>query len=78
MKHNEFSITKPLRVEIDFVEDTLWVKNRKTRKRIDIQNSLAVGLKNLDERFRLITGRSIEIDDQEELFSVTLPLVKIN
>jgi len=78
MKHNEFSVNKPLRVEIGFTADTLWVENRKSSKRVAIQNSLAVGLKNLDERFRLITGRSIEIGDQAELFSVTLPLVKIN
>jgi hypothetical protein len=31
----------------------------------------------LDERFRLITGQAIEIEEKAGVFSVKLPLVKV-
>lgn len=74
MKHNIISSGSPLQINI--VTDA-------ERNRINISNSLnlkpnsegmGIGLANLNERFRLLTDREIEIRQNGE-FSVILPLI---
>jgi sensor histidine kinase YesM len=77
LKHNQFSEKSPLRVSVLFENERLVVQNPKSAKPEALQSSLAVGLKNLDERFRLITGQGIEIEEKAGVFSVKLPLVKV-
>ncbi|MFN8344700.1 MAG: histidine kinase [Spirosomataceae bacterium] len=74
VKHNIISSGNPLKISI--VTDT-------ERNCVNISNSLhikpnsegtGIGLVNLNERFRLLTNREIEIRQNEE-FSVILPLL---
>ncbi len=77
VKHNELSEKSPLPVYIAFENGQIRVENKKSGKPVFGQNSLAVGLKNLDERFQLITGKGIEVVDEGGVFAVVLPLVRI-
>ncbi len=76
VKHNEISEQFPLQVDIDLKEDHLIISN-KLRSKKNLQHSSKIGLKNLDERFRIITGKNITSGKMNELFQVRLPLISI-
>jgi sensor histidine kinase YesM len=77
VKHNEISEQYPLQVDIDLQDDHLIISNRIRSKR-SLQHSSRIGLKNLDERFRLVTGKNIKSGRNDDmLFKVELPLVPL-
>jgi len=76
IKHNEFSDELPLVIEISFSGDTLVFYNE-IRKKTLRKHSSRIGLKNLDERYKLITGHTITIEETEKIFKVVLPVLKI-
>lgn len=53
--------------------DRLVVSNPKVPK-LEPEPSTGIGLENLRNRWHLITGRSIEIDDDGRTFTVRMPL----
>ena len=77
VKHNEISERMPMTIDVDLKEGMLLVANS-IRERKNIAHSSKIGLKNLDERFRLITGKGIIAKRQDERFVVQLPLIPIN
>jgi hypothetical protein len=76
VKHNEISEKTPMLIDVDLKEGVLTVSNS-IRERKNVGHSSKIGLKNLDERFRLITGKGISAMKENEEFIVRLPLVKI-
>jgi hypothetical protein len=77
VKHNEVSEQHPLLVDIDLKHDCLLITNKIRAKR-NLQHSSKIGLKNLDERFRLLTGKNISSGHTgENEFQVALPLVRL-
>jgi sensor histidine kinase YesM len=76
VKHNELSEQHPLQVDIDLKDDQLIISN-KIRPKRNLQHSSKIGLKNLDERFRIITGKGIGSEKKEQVFEVTLPLTPL-
>jgi sensor histidine kinase YesM len=77
VKHNEISEQYPLQVDIDLQEEHLIISNRIREKR-NLQHSSRIGLKNLNERFRLLTGKNILSGKTEEnFFKVQLPLIPL-
>jgi len=76
IKHNEFSDTIPLAVEIKLVNDELVIHNP-VRKKTLRKPSSKIGLQNLQERYRLITGKEITIKEEEKNFMVVLPVLRI-
>lgn len=78
VKHNEISERFPLQVDIELSGDSLMISN-KIRPKRNVQHSSGIGLKNLDERFRLITGRHIDSGKNgNSCFQVKLPLIPLN
>jgi hypothetical protein len=77
VKHNEISEQFPLQVDIDLRDDHLTISNKIRAKR-NLQHSSKIGLKNLDERFRLVTGKNILSGKTDEfIFQVKLPLIPL-
>ena len=77
VKHNEISELHPLQVDIDLKEDHLIISNR-IRETRNLQHSSRIGLRNLDERFRLVTGKNILSGKNEDnFFKVQLPLIPL-
>jgi hypothetical protein len=77
VKHNEISEQFPLQVDIDLKEGHLIISNRIRVKR-NLQHSSRIGLRNLDERFKLVTGKNIKSGKSEDmLFKVELPLIPL-
>lgn len=77
IKHNEFSSTRPIIITVTMMADTLMVSNPVKRKQLRKPSS-KIGLNNLLERCRLTTGREIIIKESGNIFSVSLPILKIS
>ncbi|HEY3403184.1 MAG TPA: histidine kinase [Ohtaekwangia sp.] len=76
VKHNELSEQIPLEVFISLENGNLVIGNTIRIKR-SIQHSSGIGLKNLDERFKIITGKGIHTAQKDEQFRVSLPLIPL-
>jgi len=74
LKHNWFSEAKPLNLHISTSEHQLRViNNKQTRNQV---SSTGMGLKNLQERYRLLTSQPVLVKDGPDLFDVTIPLLE--
>ncbi len=76
VKHNELSESSPLSIELALETGCLVIVNR-IRKKLRRQESSRIGLKNLDERFKILTGRGISAGLEDDSFVVRLPLITI-
>ena len=76
-KHNAISARKPMTITIKTEKDTdsssILIINHK-QPRLDEVERNGIGLKNLDNRFRLLLGKGIMTGDEESRFWVRLPL----
>ena len=77
IKHNEFSDSQPLVINIEQVDDELQICNSIRRKMLRKPSS-KIGLQNLAERYKLTTSRDIKVDETEKQFLVKLPILKIS
>lgn len=73
IKHNSFTIENPLKIDIYVVDDYVLVQNNKQHKMV--LNSDKSGLKNINERSKILNGTEIQIFDEEERFTVKIKLL---
>jgi sensor histidine kinase YesM len=76
IKHNEFSLDRPLLIDVFMNEESIVVENI-VRKKPAARPSSKIGLQNLAERYKLITERTISISEFGNKFSVVLPVLKL-
>ena len=75
LKHNSATNESPLRIVIrQESDDSITVRNNIQRK-MNIEHSSLIGLKNLAERIKLLTLREVLIKETKEEFIVTIPLI---
>jgi LytS/YehU family sensor histidine kinase len=78
VKHNALSASAPLVIGIDVQRDRVVVSNdrrpREGAQRGALGGGPGVGLRNLEERVRLLCGRGLDVVDDGARFSVTVPL----
>jgi len=74
VKHNQTDQAQPLIVRMQRGADTLHVSND-VRQRSSALPSSGLGLRNLDERCRLLSGRALDVRRGETRFEVRLPLL---
>ena len=76
IKHNVISRKDPLCILIEATGNgTLRVENNRQPKQGE-KNTTGLGLANLNERYRLMFGKEIEIHSDEKIFAVEIPLIK--
>lgn len=75
-KHNSFSTSEPLNVEV-FTENGEYLVMRNTLKERISTDSTGTGLKNISERYSLLSDKNMIIDKDSGHFTVKLPLIKI-
>lgn len=75
IKHNYISTTSPMTITLDMNKEnaTLIFKNTLCPKKADTISG--TGLKNLKERYKLLSGKDVEIHQDEKTFSVIIPLL---
>jgi sensor histidine kinase YesM len=76
VKHNEISEKLPLSVSMEIDQDALFITNI-IQKRNNIQHSSGIGIKNLNDRFKIVTGKEVITQQDNKRFTVTLPLIRI-
>ncbi len=74
VKHTRFSDKQPLSITVEFDRQTVRVRNPR-RPKSDGVASAKVGLKNLDERCRLLVGRGIDVQMGDDEVTVVVPLL---
>lgn len=72
-KHNYFTMERPLQISLRASHDTIQVWNNKVSLRLTERSG--TGLANLNERYKLISGKEILIVDSRNSFSVTIKLL---
>jgi sensor histidine kinase YesM len=76
IKHNEFNKENPLVIRINIKENILIVVNNLRLKKM-ILNSTETGLKNLKQRYSLISDEEIIVNKTKDKFIVLVPLVPL-
>ncbi|MEL6305373.1 MAG: hypothetical protein AAFQ20_11340, partial [Bacteroidota bacterium] len=77
VKHNVVSRAKPLNIKVEAKSGQLLVSNPLQPKSTKLP-STKLGLKNIQERYALISDEKVDIHKTEEQFAVTLPLFNPN
>ncbi len=73
-KHNYFSDQKPLHFSITYADEQITVWNEKVGLKLTDRNE--TGLLNLNKRYELLNGANISIENGDQAFAVTIPLIK--
>ena len=74
VKHNMITSDKPLQIKI-YEKDGYLVVENNNRPKASLEKSTKVGLKNIKQRYGLITKKIVEIISDTEKFQVKLPLL---
>jgi len=72
-KHNVATIKKPLKLSVFIDGGYLTVRNN-LQEIANPESSTGIGLANLNERYKILMGRDIEIIKSDDYFTVKLPL----
>jgi hypothetical protein len=74
VKHNVISEQKPLHIQIYIENDSLVIQNNFQKKAV-LQDGQGVGIQNIISRYHIITNRKVTIEQNEETFTVKLPIL---
>ncbi|PXY42642.1 histidine kinase [Flavobacterium cheongpyeongense] len=74
VKHNVVSEQKPLHIRIFIDGDCLAVQNDFQKKEV-LQDRQGVGLQNIVNRYAIITNRKVLIEQNEQTFTVKIPIL---
>ena len=77
VKHNIVSSNKPLKLRIFEDNGSLIIENNVNPKET-IGKSTKVGLRNITDRYHLLTKRNVEITNDGIVFKISLPLLTKN
>ncbi len=76
VKHNIVSLNKPLNLVIKMTEDETIIVENNLQPRQDVRDGNGLGLSNLNERYWLMFRKSINIEANDFVFRVGIPLIK--
>lgn len=77
VKHNEISKRNQLILHVECKDYALRFTNKISHRKF-IKDSTKTGLENLNERFKRLSGKEIQIENNTGYFCLTLPLLKLN
>ncbi|MDH6358862.1 sensor histidine kinase YesM [Parabacteroides sp. PF5-9] len=75
VKHNVISKQYPLQVDIYTTKDQYLIISNKIQPKVEENERSGIGLKNLWGRYKMLTGKDIQMSKQKEYFKVSLPLL---
>lgn len=77
VKHNEISEKTPMQIDVDIKDGHLLIINSIRERKASVHSS-GIGLRNLDDRFKIVTGKNISTRKDRDHFEIKFPLVPIN
>ena len=75
IKHNKLTDSAPLTIEIAKNDNYITVSNNLQRKKVGIE-STGVGLSNLAERYKILSGDEIIVNENKTHFSVSIKIIE--
>lgn len=75
VKHNAISKRKPLLITIKNEGNSIVVQNN-LQKKVILQKSTKVGLKNIVNRYALVSDEKVDIVQSDKFFTVKIPLLE--
>lgn len=75
IKHNSLSTAHPLFIDVTLSDDYITVRNLKSPLLSKIE-STGLGQKNIIERYALLCDKKVKIENTENFYSVSLPIIK--
>jgi len=75
-KHNAATHENPLNIRIYLENDNILIVENNVQKKMILESSSKVGLKNLGERISLMMNKQLFIEESPEKFLVKLPIMK--
>jgi LytS/YehU family sensor histidine kinase len=76
LKHNTVSIETPLQCDVYIDQDDYLVVRNNMNVRQVKEASTGIGLQNLKNRYRIITGVEISVIEKDGYFTVRMPLIQ--
>ena len=73
IKHNSATRENPLKISVFFEDQHVVVRNNLQKKATQLK-STGIGLRNLAERIRLVTGKALFIEENDKYFTAKIPL----
>jgi sensor histidine kinase YesM len=77
IKHNEISSRHPLRIGIESTNNNSLIVKNNINNKYNPEPGLGLGLTNLDNQFRIISGKEIIISKINGFFKVEIPLLEL-
>lgn len=77
LKHNAASAGKPLNIRISGVADGYIIVENNRQPKQQLNGSFRIGLKNLAERVKIITGKALVIEQSSDHFQVKIPIATL-
>ncbi len=77
VKHNQVTPSKKLHISISEENETLVITNNMQPKQV-LKESTGVGLRNIRDRYLLLTKRPVTIQENRKEFSVAIPILGEN
>ncbi len=78
LKHNAATRESPLNINIYLEGDDFLVIENNLQKKMHMDPSSKIGLKNLGERISLVMNKSLIVEGNREKFVVKLPIMKVS
>ncbi len=76
VKHNQVTTKNPLRIQIEENDNSLTITNNLQPKKV-IKESTGVGLKNIRQRYKLLTNQIVSAITEDKKFIITIPTLQI-
>ncbi|MGB5203197.1 2TM domain-containing protein [Eudoraea sp.] len=74
VKHNVVSSSRPLNIKVYEENDVLVIQNNLQEKQV-VKKSSGVGLRNIQQRYSILSNREVHIDKTAAYFKVSLPML---
>jgi two-component system, LytTR family, sensor kinase len=74
IKHNIVSMDRPLKIDVYALNGSLVVRNNLQKKK-QLTESTGIGLENIRNRYRLLGDRQVMVAENDQSFTVSIPLI---
>lgn len=74
LKHNIVSLQKPLAIKLYQDDQFIIIENKVQLKKVS-EDSLGVGIKNIEQRYSHLLDKKVEILNDNKIFQIKLPLI---
>jgi two-component system, LytTR family, sensor kinase len=76
LKHNAATHENPLNIRIYLEHDDILIVENNVQRKMNLEPSSKIGLKNLKERIFLMTRKQLSVEERTDRFLVKLPIIR--